>query len=383
MYKEAYAMMKQAGWWDQFNNFMDQNQYARPLLYGGGGALLGGLLGGDWSSRLLLALLMGGMGAAGGYYHNQLRTPEDRLKSLQGTEKYRKLLQTQKTDATPNSPAKAVEGQPTPEEIAAYNKEYSDQQAMYNSPEYIKAMQEQEAARLKQQAFQRKANQSQAYLSGVPGAKTPDYILAKQTYGPMIANRNNMFIDNSDPANPRLRTPEQVSSIGRPSWQSILRQTTPQDRAKESGMNYYQGPYGPVIRGSSSDYILQHQNDPKFQSRQTAEHNKRINDGFKQHNDAINQLMKKLIDQDHRSASGYRWTMPSRPGAPLIPNIDKYKEQATRKYWKQQRAQLQENARLDAEAAKPQMTLDPYPNSYVEYLRQNNLDATGRPRSRR
>lgn len=108
MYKEAYAMIKQAGAWDdfkdtvskgwkQFNDYADKNQWVRPAAYGLGGLVLGGALGGapgaglgtglgvvtgfghnymsahspaggkDKSSRLGTGLLLGGGTVAGGY----------------------------------------------------------------------------------------------------------------------------------------------------------------------------------------------------------------------------------------------------------------------------------------------------------------------------
>ena len=56
MYKEAYVMLKRAGWWDNvkssvkkgwkdFNDYADQNQWVRPTVYGLGGAAV---LWGGW-----------------------------------------------------------------------------------------------------------------------------------------------------------------------------------------------------------------------------------------------------------------------------------------------------------------------------------------------
>ena len=45
MYKEAYKVLKRAGFWDDFKNYADQNDWVRPTLYGLGGAAAGGGIG--------------------------------------------------------------------------------------------------------------------------------------------------------------------------------------------------------------------------------------------------------------------------------------------------------------------------------------------------
>lgn len=80
MYKQGYKLLKNAGFWQDFNNFADQNEYIRPLLYGGIGAGagvgLGALMGrrDRWLKMLLGGTLGAGIGAGGGLYHNTYRS---------------------------------------------------------------------------------------------------------------------------------------------------------------------------------------------------------------------------------------------------------------------------------------------------------------------
>lgn len=78
MYKEAYAMIKQADAWDdfkstvskgwkQFNDYADKNQWVRPAAYGLTGLVLGGAFGGAPG-----AALGTGLGAATGFGHNYM-----------------------------------------------------------------------------------------------------------------------------------------------------------------------------------------------------------------------------------------------------------------------------------------------------------------------
>lgn len=50
MYKEACVLLKKAGWWDDFNDYADKNEWVRPAvgagLLGLGGAGVGALTGG-------------------------------------------------------------------------------------------------------------------------------------------------------------------------------------------------------------------------------------------------------------------------------------------------------------------------------------------------
>ena len=50
MYKEACVLLKRAGWWDDFNDYADKNEWVRPAvgagLLGLGGAGVGALTGG-------------------------------------------------------------------------------------------------------------------------------------------------------------------------------------------------------------------------------------------------------------------------------------------------------------------------------------------------
>ena len=45
MYKEACKVLKRAGFWQDFKNYADQNDWVRPTLYGLGGAAAGGGIG--------------------------------------------------------------------------------------------------------------------------------------------------------------------------------------------------------------------------------------------------------------------------------------------------------------------------------------------------
>ena len=135
MYKEAYVMLKRAGWWDDvkssvkqgwkdFNDYADQNQWVRPTVYGlGGAAVLGGagaglgaLMGpqhrgrnvgiGLGSGSLLGALL----GIGGGIAHNrhnqsireqlkmQHRLHEDLKRSQAEMDAYKQKEQKTKAD---------------------------------------------------------------------------------------------------------------------------------------------------------------------------------------------------------------------------------------------------------------------------------------------
>ena len=76
MYKEACVLLKRAGWWDDFNDYADKNEWVRPAvgagLLGLGGAGVGALTGGAKG-----AAIGGGaglaLGAGGGWLYDYLR----------------------------------------------------------------------------------------------------------------------------------------------------------------------------------------------------------------------------------------------------------------------------------------------------------------------
>ena len=107
MYKEACKVLKRAGFWDDFKNYADQNDWVRPTLYGLGGAAAGGGIGagvgalmGPENRGAKIGISAGAgagigalLGLSGGLYHNRkinrgqkpLATAINEIATVQGT----------------------------------------------------------------------------------------------------------------------------------------------------------------------------------------------------------------------------------------------------------------------------------------------------------